>query len=56
MPPAVITAITLRMSRVRRAGKMFTSSSVVALPSTDGITRKGTSANAMNGAKPQPPS
>ena len=42
MPPAASTAITLRMSRVRRAGKTFTSSSVIALPITVGTMRNGT--------------
>ena len=41
MPPAASTAITLRMSRVRRAGKTFTSSSVIADPITAGMTRNG---------------
>ena len=56
MPPAVSTAMTLRMSRVRRAGKMFTRSSVVALPSTDGMTRNGTIVKTMKRPNPQPPS
>ena len=44
MPPAASTEITLRMSRVRRAGKRFTSSSVTALPITVGMMRNGRNA------------
>jgi hypothetical protein len=40
-PPAASTAITLRMSRVRRAGNTFTSSSVSAAPITLGMRRNG---------------
>ena len=43
-PAAARTAITLRMSRVRRAGKMLTRRSVIALPMADGMKRKGTTA------------
>ena len=50
MPPAASTAMTLRMSRVRRAGKTFTSTSVIALPITAGMMRNGTkTAIAMSG-------
>ena len=41
MPPAVSTEMTLRMSRVRRAGNTFTRISVSELPMTAGITRNG---------------
>ena len=34
--------ISIRMSRARRAGNMFTSSSVAAVPSATGITANGT--------------
>ncbi len=49
-PAAARTAITLRMSRVRRAGKMLTNRSVTAVPIAAGMIRKGaTAAIATNG-------
>ena len=38
-PPAANTPMTLRMSRVRRAGKTFTRISVIALPITVAASR-----------------
>jgi hypothetical protein len=55
MPPAASTAMTLRMSRVRLAGKMFTSSSVTALPITAGTMRKGTNTPITSRGKSHPP-
>ncbi len=40
-PAAARIAMTLRMSRVLRAGKMFTNRSVTALPSAAGMNRNG---------------
>jgi len=40
-PAAARIAMTLRMSRVLRAGKMFTSTSVTALPIAAGMKRNG---------------
>ena len=34
--------MSIRMSRARRAGKMFTSRSVAAVPTATGMTAKGT--------------
>ncbi len=49
-PAAASTAMTLRMSRVRRAGKMLTRMSVTELPIAPGMKRKGsTAAIATNG-------
>jgi hypothetical protein len=42
--PANSRPISIRMSRARRAGKMFTSSSVIAVPSATGMTTNGTTA------------
>ena len=55
MPAAAATATTLRMSRVRRAGKTFTSTSVMALPITAGITRNGRNTAAANSPNVHPP-
>ena len=54
MPPAASTAMTLRMSRVRRAGNMFTSSSVIALPITAGMMRNGTNTAEHDERKERP--
>jgi len=41
--------MSIRMSRARRAGKMFTSSSVTAVPMAIGITTKGVTARIDSG-------
>jgi hypothetical protein len=55
-PPAARTAITLRMSRVRRAGNTRTSRSVTALPTTAGISRKGMKVAIATSGNDSPPS
>ena len=50
MPAAAATATTLRMSRVRRAGKTFTSTSVIALP----IDRRDHQERQEHGRREQP--
>ena len=55
MPPAASTAMTLRMSRVRRAGNTFTRMSVIALPMTAGTTRKGRNTAITSSGKTKPP-
>ena len=54
-PPAAPSATMESRSRVRRAGKMFTSSSVTADPATAGTTSIGTSVTTAYGANSTPP-
>ena len=54
-PPPAPSAMIDSRSRVRRAGKMFTSTSVSADPTTAGTTSIGTSVSTAYGANHTPP-
>lgn len=55
MPPAASTAITERISRVRRAGNTFTVISVTALPTTAGMTNIGSITASATSGNSRPP-